>query len=666
MRNWCTTRSDRTSCAFSGLLISLLITLLSRCTGVGEGSDYPAEDAAPPPDDAPYLDPERPTDERVEDLIERMTLEEKLGQMTQIDRQYLRQAEDIREYKLGSILSGGGSTPEENTPDAWADMYDEFQQQALDTRLGIPILYGIDAVHGHNNLQDATIFPHNIGLGAARNEQLVEDIARATAREMAGTGMRWNFAPAIPVVRDIRWGRSYEAFSEDTGIVSDLGAAAVRGYQHGAPDDSDWVLATPKHWVGDGGTEGGEDQGDTRLPLDELLEVHGAPYEPAIEEGARVIMASYNSWNGDKVHGSSELLTDVLRGEFGFDGIILSDWGAVYQLPGNERYQTLQSIRAGIDMNMVPDDYDSYIEVMEDLVESGELSRSRIDDAVRRILTIKFEMGLFEEPFADRSHQDTIRSEEHLELARQAVRESQVLLRNEDDLLPIDDEIEHIHVAGRFADDIGAQSGGWTIEWQGVRGNVTAGTSVYQAVTERAGSDTEVTLSEPPADAEQQMENADLIITVVGEAPYAEYEGDRHRLGLGQVDINLIEQASEADAPVAVVLLSGRPLVITDQLPMMDALLASWLPGTEATGIADVLFGDSEPVGRLPVTWPRSNSQIPVQVDGDTGGIWSADEARAAGYGVVDSDDADLSSEELEDLPLFPFGFGLDYGGSGE
>ncbi|MFP4644946.1 MAG: glycoside hydrolase family 3 protein [Spirochaetales bacterium] len=342
----------------------LIMVAASGCTGpraVSESNE--------PPADAPYWDPDRPTQARVEDLLERMTLEEKLGQMTQIDRQYLQTADDIREYNLGSILSGGGSTPDDNNPDAWADMYDTFQRQALDTRLGIPLLYGTDAVHGHNNLKDATVFPHNIGLGATRNAGLVEDIARATAREMAGTGIRWNFAPAVSVVQDIRWGRTYEGFSENTELVSRLGAAAVRGYQHGSPGNSGWVLATPKHWVGDGGTENGEDQGDTELPREELLKIHAAPYRSAIDEGARAIMASYNSWNGEKVHGSGELLTGVLRDDFGFDGMLLSDWGAIYQLPGRERDQTLQSIRAGIDMNMVPDDYRSFLDTAHELAE---------------------------------------------------------------------------------------------------------------------------------------------------------------------------------------------------------------------------------------------------------------------------------------------------------
>ncbi|MFW5994819.1 MAG: glycoside hydrolase family 3 protein [Spirochaetia bacterium] len=653
-------RRDATPYGGGRVLIVVLLTLIVGCTGPQTASEEGDGDPRPP-EDAPYRDAERPTDERVEDLLERMTLEEKLGQMTQVDRRFPQSTEDIRDYGLGSILSGGGSTPEENTPDAWADMYDEFQQAALDTRLGIPILYGTDAVHGHNNLRDATIFPHNIGLGATRNPQLVEDIARATAREITGTGMRWNFAPAITVVRDIRWGRTYEGFSEDTELVSELGSAAVRGYQHGSPENADWVLATPKHWLGDGGTEGGEDQGDTSLPLEELLDVHAAPYRSAIEEGARTIMASYNSWNGEKVHGSRTLLTDVLREEFGFEGMILSDWGAIYQLPGTESEQTLQSIQAGIDMNMVPDDYRSFLDTMHELVETGDLPRSRIDDAVRRVLTIKFEMGLFEEPFADRSYQDTIRSDEHLELARQAVRESQVLLRNEGNTLPIDDGVEHIHVTGRFADDIGAQSGGWTIEWQGVQGNVTAGTTIREAIVNRAGSDIDVTFSESAEDAGADMEDADLTIAVIGEAPYAESEGDRDTLELPSEDINLLEHASDVDTPVAAVLLSGRPLVLTDELPMMDALVAAWLPGSEASGIADVLFGDSEPVGRLPMTWPRRNSQIPIQVDEDTGETWTTGQAREHGYGVVDPEDVDMSEEDLEALPLFPFGFGLDY-----
>ncbi len=641
---------------------ALLLSVLLATTACTSSEETVEPDEPPPvPEDAAYLDPGLPTEERVEDLLDRMTLEEKVGQMTQVDRQFLTTPRDIAEFKLGSILSGGGSHPPENTPDGWADMYDEFQEQALDTRLGIPILYGIDAVHGHNNLQDATIFPHNIGLGASRNAELVEAVARATALEMAGTGMRWNFGPAIPVPQDPRWGRTYEGFAETPDVVGELGAAAVRGYQSGSPTDSDWVLATPKHWIGDGGTEGGEDQGDTPLPREELIELHGTPYEPAIAEGARVIMASYNSWQGEKVHGSRELLTDVLRGEFGFDGMILSDWGAIYQLPAAEAGQTRQSIAAGIDMNMVPDDYRSFISTTKELVQEGELSESRIDEAVRNILTIKFEMGLFEEPFADRGHQDAIRSEEHLELARESVQESLVLLRNEESTLPIDEDVRHIHITGRFADDIGAQCGGWTLEWQGVRGNVIEGTSIRQAIASRAHRGMDITFSESPDGASQDLQAADLVVAVIGERPYAEMEGDRNRIDILPTDVRLLETVSAGEAPVAAVLLSGRPLVLTDELPMMDALVAAWLPGTEADGIADVLFGDVEPSGRLPMTWPRRNEQIPIQVDEDRGGLWSTEDLADTGYGVVDERETELNAEELESLPLFPYGFGLSY-----
>lgn len=627
-----------------------VVLVVSGCVSPDGGQEEPG----PPPEDAVYLNPAAPIDDRVEDLLDRMTLEEKLGQMTQIDRQFLAHPGDITRFKLGSILSGGGSSPDDNSPDGWAEMYDEFQRRALETRLGIPILYGIDAVHGHNNLQDATIFPHNIGLGATRNPALVEEIARATALEMTGTGMRWNFGPAVSVPHDPRWGRTYEGFSEDPELVGELGGAAVRGYQSGAPDDPAWVLATPKHWVGDGGTERGIDQGDTPLPLEELIEVHGTPYLPAIAEGAGVIMASYNSWQGEKVHGSRTLLTEVLREDFGFDGVILSDWGAIYQLPGSESQQTLHSIDAGIDMNMVPDNYRSFLYTTRDLVESGELAESRIDEAVGRILRIKFEMGLFEEPFADRSFQESIRSDAHLSLAEQAVRESLVLLRNRDETLPIGTDVEHIHVTGRFADDIGAQAGGWTIEWQGVRGNVMEGTSVLEAIEESAPPNTTITSS-------GDWEPADLIVAVIGEEPYAEFEGDRRRLDLHPSDVELLESFSTADTPVVVILISGRPMVLTDELAMMDALLAAWLPGTEAGPIADILFGDAEPSGRLPVTWPRSNDQIPIQVDDDRGELWSTGDARDAGYGVTDASQTDVSAEQLQKLPLFPYGFGLEY-----
>lgn len=659
----------------------VVVAAAVAAVGCASPEGGPEEEPGPPPDDAVYLNPAASIDERLEDLLARMTLEEKIGQMTQIDRQFLSHPGDITRFGLGSILSGGGSSPADNTPDGWADMYDRFQRRALDTRLGIPILYGIDAVHGHNNLQDATVFPHNIGLGATRNPRLVEEIARATALEMAGTGMRWNFGPAVAVPRDPRWGRTYEGFSEDPELVGELGAAAVRGYQSGSPDDPAWVLATPKHWIGDGGTEGGVDQGDTPLPLDELVAIHGRPYRPAIADGARVVMASYNSWRGEKVHGSRTLLTEVLRDEFGFDGMILSDWGAIYQLPGSEARQTLRAVEAGIDMNMVPDNYRSFIYTTRQLVESGELSESRVDEAVRRILRLKFEMGLFEKPFADRSFQESIRSDAHLALAERAVRESLVLLRNRDGTLPVGDHVEHIHVTGRFADDIGAQAGGWTIEWQGVRGNVMEGTSVREAVEAAAPAGVRVTFSEgvgaagdePVASGDRQVdgsdgqpagewEAADLIVAVIGEAPYAEFEGDRRRLNLHRHDVELLERISAGDAPVAVVLLSGRPLVLTDELAMMDALVAAWLPGTEAPGIADVLFGNAEPSGRLPLTWPRANDQIPIQVDGERGALWSAEEAREAGYGVIDESETALSADELRELPLYPYGFGLGYG----
>lgn len=650
---------ERRSAAMS-LLATLLVLASAACVSVDR---HDAEALEPPPADAPYLNPELPTVERVEDLLERMTLDEKLGQMTQVDISYISTPVDVQRYMLGSVLSGGNSNPANNSPDGWADLYDGLQQHALDTRLGIPILYGTDAVHGHNNLQDATVFPHNIGLGATRNPELVERIARATALEMAGTGMRWTFGPSIGVPQDPRWGRTYEGFSENPQLTGELGAAAIRGYQSGSPTGSDWVLATPKHWVGDGGTEGGVDQGDTSLQLAELIELHGSPYRPAIAAGARVIMASYNSWNGEKVHGSRRLLTDVLRNDFGFNGMILSDWGAIYQLPGSESDQTRQAIDAGIDVNMVPDDYRSFIATMRSLVESGALSEGRIDDAVRRILTIKFDMGLFEHPFADRSHQTTIRSDEHLELGRQAVRESLVLLRNENSTLPIADDVAHIHVTGRFAHDIGAQSGGWTIDWQGVRGNVIAGTSIREAISNAAPEGTEVSYAD---DGEDRWEHADLVVVVIGEAPYAEFEGDRDTLGLHLSDVALLERVSSGDAPVVVVLLSGRPLVLTDHLPMMDALIAAWLPGSEGDGVADVLFGDAEPSGRLPMTWPRNNEQLPIQRDEDRGELWTRVDASTAGYGVTDASEIPLSTDALAALPLFPYGFGLGYESEGE
>ncbi|MGC8595574.1 MAG: glycoside hydrolase family 3 protein [Candidatus Kryptoniota bacterium] len=564
---------------------------------------------------------------RVDQLLKKMTLAEKIGQMTQIDRRFLQADSDIKVYALGSLLSGGGSSPAVNNPSSWADMYDKYQWYALQTRLKIPLIYGIDAVHGHNNVKGAVIFPHNIGMGCTRDPDLVEKAARATAEEVVGTGINWVFAPCIAVARDIRWGRTYESFGETPELQTIMAAAEVKGFQGDNLSDPSSVVACAKHYVGDGGTEGGKDQGNTICDEQTLRKIHMPGYVEAVKEGVGTIMVSYSSWNGVKMSANKYLLTDVLKGELGFKGFLVSDWAAINQLPGDYSNQVEAAVNAGIDMIMVPDDYKKFISTLTDLVNQGRVPISRIDDAVRRILRIKFLKGLFDHPYADRAFTSTIGSESHRELARQCVRESLVLLKNENKLLPLSKHLSKIVVAGKNADDIGNQCGGWTISWQGSSGNITQGTTILQGIKETVSPTTRVVYSADGTGAA----GADVAIAVVGETPYAEGAGDRGDLSLSTEDINVIRNLKSAGVPVVAILVSGRPMIINDALNMCDAFVAAWLPGTEGEGVADVLFGDYKPSGKLSQSWPRSMEQIPIHY-GDPG------------YN-----------------PLFPYGYGLTY-----
>ena len=444
---------------------------------------YPPPFHTEGPDAAPiYLDTTATIQERVDDLLGKMLLTEKVGQMTQASWKAVSPATNMINYNLGSLLNGGGDAPPNNSPSGWADMYERFQTEALHTRLKIPMLYGTDAVHGHNNLRGAVIFPHNIGLGCSRNDSLVEAAARITAIEVAATGVDWTFAPCIAVPQDERWGRTYEGFSEDPELVARLGAAAIRGYQGLSLADSGSILACAKHYVGDGGTRNGTDQGNTILSEDELRRIHLAPYVDAIKEGVGSVMASYNSWNGDKLHGHEYLLTSVLKEELGFDGFIVSDWSAIDQLPGDYLTNIEASVNAGIDMVMVPNKYTTFHAGLKSLVMEGKVSWDRIDDANRRILAKKFELGLFENPWPNRAMAKLVGSAPHRELARQCVRESIVLLKNKNRILPLAKDASHLHVAGSSADNLGYQCGGWTIKWQGGSGNITTGTTVLEAI----------------------------------------------------------------------------------------------------------------------------------------------------------------------------------------
>jgi beta-glucosidase len=552
---------------------------------------------------------------QVDALLAQMTLDEKIGQMVQVDSAALTNRDDIATYFLGSVLSGGDSDPPDgNSPQSWLKFATGFESYASQTRLKIPIIYGIDAVHGHNNIDGAVIFPHNIGMGATHDPQLVEREERITAEEVAGTGIRWAFAPCIAVAQDERWGRTYESFGEDPALVSELGTAAVHGFQGGQlSGDPASVLACAKHFIGDGGTEDGKDQGNAVCDEATLRQLYLPPYRDAVNAGVGSIMVSYNSWNGQKLSAEKYLLTDVLKNELGFKGFLVSDWAAIDQISQTYKSDVEHSINAGMDMVMIPNgpgkpnNYIEFISDLKGLVADGTIPQSRIDDAVRRILRVKFAMGLFDDPPVDPALTAAIGSPEHRAVARQAVRESLVLLRNENHTLPLSKNIGHLAIVGAAADDLGVQCGGWTITWQGNRGSVThGGTTILAAIRQTVSPNTQVTFSPDGAN----LDKPDAVIAVVGETPYAEMLGNRTNLDLSAQDAALIARAKSSGAPVVTILISGRPMILNSALNDSSAFVAAWLPGTEGQGVADVLFGDYNPTGKLPRTWPSSNDHL--------------------------------------------------------
>jgi len=587
------------------------------------------------PHNALYKKASAGVDSRVADLLKRMTIDEKIGQMTQIVKDTLH-AGEVKYYLLGSVLSGGGGSPATNTAAGWADMVDAFQNEALSTRLGIPIIYGVDAVHGHGNLANATVFPHNIGLGATGDSRLVEEIGKAVAEETAGTGILWNFGPCVAVAQDLRWGRTYESFGEDPSLVASLTGAYVRGYQSALTGSFARTVVSAKHFIGDGATEWGSstadgakiDQGDARGDRAYLEKVLLPPYVEAIKYGARTVMTSHSSWNGLKMVAQKDLITGILKGELGFTGFVVSDWGDIEAFDPVYYKGIVASINAGVDMSMVPYDARKFIATVKKAVASGDIPMARIDDAVSRILRVKFEMGLFESPKANRTLASTIRSPGHLALAREAVAKSLVLLKN-DRVLPLGKKLARLYVAGSAADDIGIQCGGWTITWQGKEGKITEGTTILEGIKQKVSSSAVV--YERDAQFKGADSNASCVV-VVGEKPYAEWEGDNAEISLSEDDRAVIAKARGLFKKVIVVLISGRPLVLGSSLAKCDALVAAWLPGTEGAGIADVLFGDAAPTGKLPFDWPLSADQMPL-------------ERFASG----------------EQIPLFPVGFGLRY-----
>ena len=576
----------------------------------------------------------------ITELIKEMTLEEKIGQMTQVDYRYLKDKSDITKYFLGSILSGGGSTPPTNQPSSWIDLYNGFQKEALKTRLKIPLIYGIDAVHGHNNVFGATMFPHNIGLGCANDKLLVQKIAAATADEVKATGLDWTFAPCVAVAQDERWGRTYESFSEDSDIVTELGVASTIGYQ-GRTLNKNSLLACAKHFVGDGNTVFGTgtnwykiDRGDVLLEEEELRSKYIKPFKESIKAGVGSIMISYNSWKGKKLHGHKYLINDVLRKELKFDGIIISDWAGINEIDKDYKTCIIQSINAGIDMNMVPgslnpDDnsYDDFIRLAIEAVKEGAIPIERIDDAVHRILKVKKQIGLFDAPIKNPSNKNVLGSKSHRDLARESVRKSLVLLKNENKILPLKKVGKKITLVGDHADNIGFQCGGWTIHWQGGSGDITPGTTILDAFKSAVSDSSSIRYSKNA----DNLLGSDIIVVAIGEEPYTEGVGDRDSLLLSKKDRELLEKVKRAKIPYVVILISGRPMIINKELDSSHAFIAAWLPGTEGEGISDVLFGDFDFTGKLSMTWPRSMKQIPIN------------------YGDSSYD------------PLFKFGFGLSY-----
>jgi beta-glucosidase len=594
------------------------------------------------------LDPA--TESFVGQLLQQMTLEEKIGQMIQADIDSISPAE-LTQYQLGSILAGGNAAPGRNpraSPRAWLNLTDTFYRAALAAHVNghpaIPILFGIDAVHGNAKIIGATIFPHNVALGAAHDANLVRTIGEVTAAEVATEGIDWTFAPTVAVVRDVRWGRSYESYSEAPQLVAEYAPAMVEGIQGRRGSENfmapGHTLSSVKHFLGDGGTLNGRDQGNTVVSESELSAVHGAGYPPAIAAGAMIVMASFNSWNGAKLHADHYLLTDVLKGRLGFQGFVVGDWNAQEQIPGCTKSRCAAAILAGIDMLMAPDGWRALYENTLAQARAGDIPAARIDDAVRRILRVKALAGMFTRP-APKDRPDAgdfaqLGSAAHRAVARTAVRESLVLLKNSRGVLPLHARA-HILVCGELADDIGAQTGGWTIDWQGNRNRNTdfpGATSIFsgiQAAAAAAGG-TAVLSAECAF-----RERPDVAVVIFGERPYAEFQGDLENLEFSPDERRALAQLKRlraAGIPTVSVFLSGRPLWVNPEINASDAFVAAWLPGSEGEGVADVLFGTAQgaPVdftGRLAFSWPNTGMPVTFKGDGSVSGA-----LYARGYGL--------------------------------
>jgi len=610
--------------------------------------------SAVPAQTSPVASAEDLAEAEVADLVSRMSLERKIGQLIQPQINSFT-PQDMERYRFGSYLNGGNGGPygDEFAPASeWLrhadEMYDASVKPLPDGEPIIPTMWGTDAVHGHSNIVGATIFPHNIALGATGDAELVQRIGHATAIEIEVTGIDWNFSPTVAVARDDRWGRTYESYSEDPDLVAKLGAALIVG-QQGSPGSEDFlgdgrVFVTAKHFFGDGGTEQGVDQGDVNGEINALLDLHGRPYPAAIDAGVQAVMASFNSINGRKMHGNKELLTDVLRGQMGFDGLVVGDWNGHGQIKGCTVTDCPQSLMAGLDIYMVPDDWKVLMETLIAQVKDGTIPMARVDEAVTRVLRVKQRAGLLGENAKRPSERgvagqyDLLASPEHRALAREAVAKSQVLLKN-DGVLPLKAGA-NVLVAGSAADDVGQQSGGWTLEWQGGRKDTlprdyfAKATSIWDGIKENVTAEGgSATLSEDGSFEARP----DIAIVVFGEHPYAEFAGDQRNLVFRDEEgLTLLRQFDEQDIPTVAVFLSGRAMWMNREINAADAFVASWLPGSEGAGVADVLTGKREATGRLSFSWPASCEGQPV--NSPEGALF------AFGYGRTLSDNSPLAT----------------------
>jgi beta-glucosidase len=564
---------------------------------------------------------------RADGLVAQMTANEKYGQMLQMERLGLTN-DNVTQYALGSAFSQGGSAPGDSSPAAWADMTDGYRQAALSSRMKIPFLYGADEVHGVSTVKGAVVFPHNIGLGATRDLALVEQVGRVASEEGRGCGVDFFFSPVVAVALDERWGRTYEAYGETADLASTMGVAMTKGIQFTATGAFTGILANAKHYLGDGGTANGVTGGNVTGDETTLRGIHLTPYQTTVKARVGSIMPSYSSWQGTKMHINKTMITDVLKGQLGFGGFIISDFNACFQLGLSNQDGMNQCTNAGVDMFMAEGlNVSDMLGYLSTAVSSGKVPQSRIDDAVRRIIATKCELGLFESSGkVDRSLTSNVGSAEHRTLARKAVQQSLVVLKNDGNVLPIA-KTATVALAGKSADNTGNQCGGWTISWQGSSGNVVQGaTSIRQAMESALGA-SHVAYSSGGT----TTTGASIGVAVIGETPYAEGKGDRTDLTIGSDDVAVVKALKQAGLKTVVVLIAGRPMILDPIMSYADAIVMAWLPGSEGAGVTDILFGDAHPTGKLPHTWPKSMSQIPIN------------------YGDASYD------------PLYPYGHGLTY-----